>query len=100
LNPRLLCCAVLCHVLLCSGAESFSEQHKSCFEGQQSLMVQFKQRDVELMLVPVWVKDGAWQLSVEAMSGLLLADCCGTCVCVGYHSPAVLLCLSLLSILA
>lgn len=57
------CC--VCNALLGSGTQSFCAQHKACFEGHQSLMVQFKKRDVELMLVPVWVKDGVWQLAVE-----------------------------------
>jgi hypothetical protein len=46
-------------------------------------MVQCKQRDVELMLAPVWVKDGAWQPD-QAMPSLLLGDCCRTCFCLGH----------------
>lgn len=88
----MLCPAVLCPAVLCSGVQNFASQHQACFEGQQSLMVQYKQRDVELMLVPVWVKDGAWQLAVHAMSNLLLGDCCGAWCCVGQGRCSQVIC--------
>jgi hypothetical protein len=48
--------AVLCCAASCSALEKFCAQHQQWLQDGMCLLVEYRQRDLELILVPVWVQ--------------------------------------------